>query len=66
MSGDNSKYWRSAGFAADHIQALEADGFQVGTNSLVNQNAKVFAYLALKTASATPASTFVPQITFMY
>jgi phage protein U len=46
--GDTSLYWSATAAAADRIQALQADGFQVGTNAQVNTNAMVYYYLALR------------------
>ncbi|HLF71104.1 MAG TPA: hypothetical protein VI759_02995 [Dehalococcoidia bacterium] len=45
--GDSSTIWDGA-FAANSIQALEASGFQVGTNARVNTNGATYHYLALK------------------
>jgi hypothetical protein len=48
--------WRSATsgtnprVVADLIQALESDGFQVGADSVVNENGKTFNYFAMKGA----------------
>ena len=46
--GDTSLYWSATAAVADRIQALQADGFQVGTNAQVNTNAMVYYYLALR------------------
>jgi hypothetical protein len=46
QSGDASLYFNAAAQFADGIQALNADGFQVGTT--VNANATVYHYVAWK------------------
>ena len=48
VSGDLSLLWDGIAAASDHVQALEADGFQVGTNARVNLSANIYHYLALK------------------
>lgn len=48
MAGDSAFKMDAGSLAADMIQALSADGFQLGTNSEVNQNAITFSYIAIK------------------
>jgi hypothetical protein len=53
MTGDASKPMSGAtGLVADRIQALQADGFQVGANSAVNANGTAYYWIALKAAAA--------------
>jgi hypothetical protein len=47
--GDNSTIWGSGvANAADHIQALNSDGFQVGTSTRVNGSGNTYYWAALK------------------
>jgi len=46
--GDSTLYWAATAAAANLIQALQADGFQVGTNSSVNTNGSLYYRLALR------------------
>ncbi len=48
VSGDLSLYWSGTAGNPNRIQALEADGFQVGTNAQVNTSGATYHYLALK------------------
>jgi hypothetical protein len=48
LSGDASLAWGATTAASDRIQALEADGFQVGNNQSVNSNNETYYYLALR------------------
>lgn len=49
MSGDNAlEQGFFGGLAANHIQAMEADGFQVGTDATVNNSGTVYYYAAIK------------------
>ena len=50
---------------ADCIQALEADGFQVGTHAEANGNTTVYRYFAIK-AGTTAAGISVPVIMNQY
>ena len=45
-STDTSNYFTAATSAANIIQALQADGFQVGTNAAVNTNLRAYSYMA--------------------
>jgi hypothetical protein len=46
--GDVSLFWNATADATNRIQALQVDGFQVGTNAQVNTNTETYYYLALK------------------
>ena len=46
MAGDISFEFDNTGSAANLIQALQADGFQVGTDARVNTNGTVYYYVA--------------------
>lgn len=59
-AGDLSKYYRSVGFAANYIQAFEADGFQLGSAGDVNLNGTTFDAIALRTGVV--ASSIKPQL----
>lgn len=50
---DTSFIANQLGNFANGIQALESDGFQVGTDSKVNANAVVFHYIAARSTPAT-------------
>jgi hypothetical protein len=47
-TGDAKCITGANGMETDQIQALEADGFQVGTSARVNANTTVYYYLALR------------------
>lgn len=47
LSGDATLYWTATADNPNRIQALEADGFQVGSQQQVNRNNKTYYYLAL-------------------
>jgi len=47
-AGDRTLYWGATASTTDRIQALQADGFQVGTNAQVNTNLSIYYYLALR------------------
>jgi hypothetical protein len=47
ISGDLSLLWDAAA-AANNIQMLEADGFQLGTHARVNTSDQTYHYLALR------------------
>lgn len=48
LANDNTQYFVAIANLADSIQALESDGFQVGTNATANANAKTYRYIAWK------------------
>jgi len=48
LAGDRTLYWRASAASTNRIQALEVDGFQVGTDNEVNQNSQTYHYLALR------------------
>ncbi len=47
-AGDTTLYWAATAATTNRIQALQADGFQVGTNAQVNTNGSTYYYLALR------------------
>jgi hypothetical protein len=47
-AGDLSHHWGATASAVDRIQALETDGFQVGTSPLVNASTGTYHYIAFK------------------
>lgn len=51
MSGDSSLLFSNAAAAANIIQSLSADGFQIGTATNVNSANTVYYYVAFKNAS---------------
>jgi hypothetical protein len=51
VSGDGSYRMRSTGKLTNRIQALEADGFQVGSNRNVNESGTTFHYIAWAASS---------------
>jgi hypothetical protein len=51
-SGDLSKFFQSSGFAANYIQSLSSDGFQVGTAVNVNNNTSVMGFIAFREGAA--------------
>lgn len=48
MASDATHYFGTTSVSADRIQALEIDGFQVGTASQVNTNNATYYYVAFK------------------
>jgi hypothetical protein len=46
VAGDLSQFWGATASASNRIQALLADGFQVGTDQDVNQNNQTYYFLA--------------------
>lgn len=48
MVGDTSGFSRNTAFAANHIQALSADGFQVGSSDNVNKDTVAYYGFAFK------------------
>ncbi len=48
LSGDATLFWAATAANSDRIQALQADGFQVGTNAQVNTSLGTYYYLALR------------------
>jgi hypothetical protein len=60
--GDNTQYFTATANIANAIQALESDGFQVGTSTAVNTNAITYRYSAWKITSTTASNiTFEVQ-----
>jgi hypothetical protein len=47
LAGDNSLFFAGAAAAADRIQALQADGFQLGASGNVNATTIAYHYLAV-------------------
>lgn len=54
-TGDNSFLMTATGEGANIIQALEADGFQVGTAANVNTNTNTYYSFSLKNTTGAPA-----------
>jgi len=48
LSGDATLYWNNTASGSNRIQALQADGFQVGANAQVNTNGSTYYRLALR------------------
>jgi hypothetical protein len=55
QSGDTSLFFNNTASAADHIQALEADGFQVGGDARVNTLDETYHYIAWKAVAGKMA-----------
>lgn len=56
-AGDSSMHFSATANAADLLQALEADGFQVGTNGNVNANGVSYHHLAIRDGNAGSCSS---------
>lgn len=57
--GDATSFIASTGDTTDHIQAFEAAGIQIGTNSRVNASGELFTALFFRPAAGSPTfSTF--------
>lgn len=48
LAGDSSLQWTNGGAAANFIQALQSDGFQIGTDGQVNADTQTYGYMAWK------------------
>ena len=55
MSGDTSVHFGSSATTTNRIQALEADGFQVGSSTDVNASGEVYHYVAWKSTAGQVA-----------
>jgi len=53
-TGDNTMPFRAGAEFANGVQALEADGFQVGTDARVNVSGVTYHFLAFRAAPAAP------------
>ncbi|MFH1390596.1 MAG: Ig-like domain-containing protein [Candidatus Margulisiibacteriota bacterium] len=60
LSGDSAQYFTATANALDMVQALETDGFQVGTNATVNANLVDYRYAAWKSTSTRLACAVQP------
>lgn len=56
-SGDSSALLNNTAFAANHIQAMESDGFQIGDSVNVNTNTANYSYLVFKDRAAAGTTT---------
>lgn len=58
-SGDDAAYFTGTANGADRIQSFGADGFQVGTSVVANENGVTYHYVAFGTVSGhTAAGTY--------
>ena len=48
LVGDATLYWNNTASGSNRIQALQADGFQVGSHAQVNNNGSTYYFLALR------------------
>ena len=48
LAGDNSLRFSNLGKVTNNVQALQSDGFQVGTDGAVNANSATYHYIAFK------------------
>ena len=55
QTGDTTLYFNEKGPDNNHIQALQADGFQVGNNDRVNKNGVTYHYIAWKEVTGKTA-----------
>jgi hypothetical protein len=51
LGGGNSQFWQNAANTNNGIQALQAAGFQLGTDASVNANGPTYHYIALRNTS---------------
>jgi len=51
LGGGSSQFWSNAANTNNGIQALQANGFQVGTDTSVNANGPTYHYIALRNTS---------------
>ena len=57
-SGDSSSFFLATADAANSIQALNSDGFQIGTSTYVNLAAGVYNYFGFKNGSNFKVGTY--------
>lgn len=50
LAGDSTIFWLNSAAAANNIQALQADGFQVGTDTRVNASGSTHTWIAFNNA----------------
>ena len=58
-AGDASYRFRSGGKLANRIQALEVDGFQIGTHLEVNSTGVTYHYIAWKASANVTQSSYI-------
>jgi hypothetical protein len=51
LAGDNTLFFAGSAMAANRIQALQADGFQLGSSGDVNANLITYRYLAVRSSA---------------
>jgi len=59
LAGDNSYLMTGNATQADHIQALQVDGFQVGSSADVNESGTTFHYIAWAASPQVARGTYV-------
>ena len=59
LSGGNSYRMTGTGQQSNRIQALQADGFQIGSNSNVNESGTTFHYIAWAASAQVVQSSYV-------
>lgn len=62
LAGDLALEFANVIASADAIQALAADGFQVGTDASVNQDTKTFHYAAWRAGTSCPRAVYDPLL----
>ena len=58
QSGDTSSYFAATNDAANNIQSLNSDGFQVGTNLNVNGSASIYWYFGFKDGASFTVGSY--------
>lgn len=59
LSGDNSYNFSNTVNKSNRIQALEADGFQVGDEADVNESSRTYHYIAWATSSQVSEASYI-------
>ena len=62
-SGDLSSFFGATAETANYIQALNADGFEIGTNGVVNTAANLYHWFAFKNGSNFATNTYTGNAT---
>lgn len=63
LSGDLTSFFGATAETANYIQALNSNGFQIGTNGVVNTSASLMRWFAFKTGSRFTVGTYTGNAT---
>lgn len=63
LSGDLTSFFGATAEAANYLQALNGDGFQVGTNAVVNGSGSLYFWFGFKNGSGFATGTYTGNAT---